>query len=244
MTNQMLSQFEYLNRFYTPDFLSSINKENHLYKFLLGENPKLVELRSDINKFLELAYRYNLVGADLESRLKSEDYEFWQASMNELGVANAIERCFGIGCLRWHPQGQKRKVGEYEIFVAETGTTIFVEVKTVFPREMERLESQIIDKLYRYSEQIHIPSMLSVTIESLGTSESFSGKNFKDFLSKELIKISSDADITKDIELNDYHDNRTGLHLKITVLTTTPNEIKNCHIGIIGGEARWVQNEE
>jgi hypothetical protein len=191
-----------------------------------------------------LAYRYNLVGADLESRLKSEDYEFWQASMNELGVANAIERCFGIGCLRWHPQGQKRKVGEYEIFVAETGTTIFVEVKTVFPREMERLESQIIDKLYRYSEQIHIPSMLSVTIESLGTSESFSGKNFKDFLSKELIKISSDADITKDIELNDYHDNRTGLHLKITVLTTTPNEIKNCHIGIIGGEARWVQNEE
>jgi len=193
---------------------------------------------------LELAYRYDLVDADLEARLKKGDRESWQSTMNELRVARVIEEIFGRGCLRWHPQGKKQKVGEYELVTNKIDTSIFVEVKTVFPRDIERLENRIIYKLRRYAEQVPIPSFLNVHIEAPGTSESISGRRFKDFLFRELSAINPNDLAKKESKLPDYQDNSTGLHLKIETLLIKPKEKEqNCHIGVIGGGARSLENE-
>ena len=164
--------------------------------------------------------------------------------MNELRVARVIEEIFGTGCLRWHPQGQKQKVGEYELLLNEIDLSIFIEVKTVFPRDLERLEDQIINKLFRYAEQVPVPSFLNVYIEVPGTLESISGKKFKNFLFRELSTINTNDLAEKESKLPDYVDNSTGLHLKIGTLPIKPKKKEqNCHIGLIGGGARALENE-
>lgn len=216
-----------------------------MYRLLTYEDSRLDEWRNNVNECLELAYRYDLVDADLEARLKKGNQESWQAAMNELSVARMMEEIFGKGCLRWHPQGKKQKVGEYELATNKIGTLIFVEVKTVFPRDMERLENRIIYKLRRYAEQVPIPSFLRVYIEVPGTSESISGRRFKDFLFRELSAINPNDLAKKESKLPDYKDNSTGLHLKIETLAIKPKkQEQNSHIGIIGGGAKSLENEE
>jgi len=241
--SDLLKPYKYIIRFFPSEFISSLEEESDLYRLFTNDNPKTDTWREELNDCLELAYRYDLVDADLEARLKKGDRESWQATMNELRVAKLLENIFGIDSLSWHPKGQKRKVGEFEL--VKVDKPIFTEIKTVFPREMEKLEQRIIEKLSRYAEQVPIPSFLSVHIERPGTTESFSGRRFKDFLKRELSLINPDDLVQKDIKLPDYDDNSTGLHIAIETLAITPKkEEKNCHIGVIGGGVKTLRNEE
>lgn len=243
--NSLLTPYQYLIRLLPPEFVASLKEEDYLYRLLTDEDSELDALRNSVNECLELAYRYDLVDADLEARLKKGNQESWQAAMNELSVARIMEGIFGEGCLQWHPQGKKQKVGEYELVTNKIDTSIFIEVKTVFPRDMERLENRIIYKLRRYAEQVPIPSFLNVHIEVPGTSESISGKKFKIFLSRELSAINPNDLAEKESKLPDYKDDSTGLHLKIETLAIKPKkEEQDCHIGIIGGGVRSLENEE
>ena len=242
--NSLLIPYQYLTLLFPPEFVASLTEEDYLYRLLTDEDSNLNELRDSVNECLELAYRYGLVNADLEARLKKGDQESWQAAMNELSVAKIMEVFFGRGCLRWHPQGKNQKVGEYELVTNMIGISIFVEVKTVFPRDMERLENRIIYKLRRYAEQVPIPSFLGVHIEMPGTSESISGRRFKDFLSRELSAINPSDLAKKESKLPDYKDNSTGLHLKIETLAIKPKkEEEDCHIGVIGGGVKCLEND-
>ena len=242
--NSLLVPYQYLIHLFPPEFIASLTEEDYLYRLLTDEDSELDELRNNVNECLELAYRYDLVDTDLEARLKKGDQESWQAAMNELSVARVMEGIFGKNCLRWHPQGQKHKVGEYKLVLVERDASIFIEVKTIFPRDDEKLEHQIIRKLSRYAKQVPIPSHLHVQIRVLGTSESFSGRKFKNFLSRELAAINPNDLAKKETKLPDYKDNSTGLHLKIGTLAIKPKpKEQNCHIGIIGGGARFVGNE-
>ncbi|MFC1955181.1 hypothetical protein ACFLWZ_01365 [Chloroflexota bacterium] len=190
-----------------------------------------------------MAYRYDLLDADLVARLKKGDQESWLATMNELRIARFMEELYGSGCLHWHPQGRKQKVGEFELALTQLDIYIFVEVKTVFPRDLERMEHRIEERLFRYAAQVPIPALLSVRIEAPGTYESFSGKKFKNHLLKELSEINP-HDLAQGIRLTDYIDTSTGLHLKIETLEITPEkEEKNAHIGMIGGGVKTVVNE-
>lgn len=236
--------YQYLTRLLPPEFVASLTEEDYLYRLLTDGDSKLDDWRNDADECLGLAYRYNLVDADLEARLKKGNEESWQSTMNELCVARLLEEVFGTGCLRWHPQGKNQKVGEYEVITNKISTSMFVEVKTVFPRDMERLENRIIHKLRRYAEQVPIPSFLNVLVEDLGTSESISGRKFKTFLSRELSAIGPNDLVKTESRLPDYEDGSTGLHLRIETLPIKPkkNE-KSCHIGLIGGGARFVDNE-
>jgi hypothetical protein len=248
--NKMIStleSFRYLKRLFPPHFVGLLSEEDFLYRLLVEKRPELDVWRQHINNCLELAYRYNLLNADLEARLKKGDKESWQATMNELRVAKLLENMFGKGSLSWHPKGREKKVGEFKLATKTIELPIFVEIKTVFPREMERLEQRVIGKLFRFAEQVPIPSFLHVQIEMPGTSESFSGKKFKSFLIRELSLINPDDLRQKCIKLPDYRDNITGLHLKIETIETlpiTPNtEERNCHIGMIGSGAKFIKNE-
>lgn len=238
--SKILENYKYLNKFFPADFIESVTQDNLSYRFLVDKDPRADVWRQEIDDCLELAYRYNLVNTDLEARLKKGDRESWAAAINELRVAKTFEAFFGVDCLRWHPKGHEKKVGEFELVLSKTDKPIFIEVKTVFPRELERLEERIIEKLQGFAEQVPITSFLSVHITSPGTSESFSGRKFKDFLARELSAINPDDLKQKNIKLPDYKDDNTGLHLEIETLQITPNkEEVASHIGMIGGEARF-----
>ncbi len=238
-----LEPFQYLKRLFPPHFVGSLSEENFLYRLLIEKRPQLDVWRQYINNCLELACRYNLMNADLEARLRKGDWESWQANINELKVAKFLEGLLGVDCLRWHPKGHDEKVGEFEL-ITPSNPPIFVEVKTIFPRDFERSEEHIKDKLMRYAGQVPIPSFLSVYVEMPGASESFSGRKFKNFLTRELPTLNSDDLKHKGIKLPDYIDNDTGMHLIIETLPITPKKKeRTCHIGIISGGARQIRNE-
>jgi hypothetical protein len=243
--SEILENYKYLNKFFSTNFIESLTEDKRSYRFLIDEDPRADAWRREIDDCLELAYRYNLVDADLEARLKKGDRESWAASINELRVAKTFEALFGVDCLRWHPKGHAKKVGEFELVPSKIDKPVFIEVKTVFPRELERLDERITEKLRGFAEQVPIASFLSVHITSPGTTESFSGKKFKDFLTTELSAINPDDLKQKNIKLPDYKDDDTGLHLEIETLSIRPRkEEVASHIGVIGGELRFVANRE
>lgn len=235
--------YKYIIRFFPSEFISSLEEESALYRLFTDNNPRTDAWREELNDCLELAYRYDLVNADLEARLKKGERESWQATMNELRVAKILEGLFGVDCLLWRPKGRGKKVGEFQLI--KTYKPIFIEVKTIFPRDLEKLEQRIIDKLMRYAEQVTIPIFLSVIIENTGSTESFSGMKFKHYLKSELLKLVSTELEKGSIKLPDYHDTKTGLYLKIETLAIKPKkEEMNCHIGIIGGGVKTIVNEQ
>lgn len=239
----ILENYKYLNKFFPADFFESLTEDNRSYRFLVDKDPRANVWRKEIDDCLELAYRHNLVDANLEARLKKGDRESWLATINELRVAKTLEAFFGKDCLLWHPKGHGEKVGEFAL--VKTEELIFIEVKTAFPRDLERLEERIIQKLSSLAEKVPVTSFLSVHITSPGTSESFSGKKFKNFLSTELSVINPDDLKHKSIKLPDYKDDNTGLHLEIETLPIRPKKKEVAsHIGVIGGEARFVANKE
>ena len=244
MTSSIIENYEYLKKLFPPEFIDSLPEGNFLHRLLLEQHPSFDIWRKQINDCLELAYRYNLVNADFKGRITKGDWESWEATMNELKVARFIESTLGIGCLGWHPEGKEERVGEFELTLNNINTPIFIEIKTIFPRDLERLEQKIIDKLRRYAEQVSIPMFLSVIIESVGSTESFSGIKFKDYLKSALPRLVTTELEKGSIKLPDYHDKKTGLYLKIETLAIKPKkEEKNCHIGVIGGGAKFIKNE-
>ena len=107
-----IENYEYLKRFFPPDFIDSLTEGDFLHKLLLEQHPRFDIWRKQVDVCLELAYRYKLIDADFEGRLKKGDREGWEATMNELKVAELIEEVLGLNCLNWRPQGRERKVGE------------------------------------------------------------------------------------------------------------------------------------
>lgn len=223
-----LENFQHLERFFPSDFVASVPEESFLHRLLVEQRPELDIWRQHIDDCLELAYRYNLVDADLEARLKKGDWETWEAAINELKVAKFIEQVFGSDCLSWHPEGRERKVGEFEITLSSLDVPIFVEVKTVLPRDLENLEQRVYDKLRRCIKQVPLPFALAIHLKSAGETENFSHRLLKKFLVQELSKLSIE-ETEKPYLLPDYHD-KTGLH--IAEINAYPNPKRNkCYLG-------------
>jgi len=244
----MTKSLEALYYFFHPDYIELLPKESLLYRLLTEQRSEVAVWREYTNDCLELALRYELADADLVARLRKDDWESFTSTMNELRCAKLLEDICGINSLRWHPEGRRGKVGEFELTLKGSDAPIFIEVKTVFPRYEDRLEGQIRSKLRSYTEKVPIPSFLSVTIKELGMAEDFSGRKFKNFLERELIKLDlTNTTVVKAsrMKLPDYLDDSTGLHLEIAVTPVSPDKLQNCHIGDLGfNELKPVENED
>ncbi len=238
-----LAEFKYLQKLFPADFVTALVKGNFLYALLCETGTKATLWRKHIDDCLELAYRYSLVDADLETRMKTDDWEFWQSAVNELIVAKYLESVSGRDSLHWHPQGRKRKVGEFKV-VQDNAGPLFVEVKTIFPRELEALEGRIRLKLSRFAEQVPIPALLSLRILEVGKSENMSGKRFKTFLNKQLSAVRISENRKEPVQVENYKDDVTGLVLKVEILPISPDGLTHCRIGAIGGKARFSANDE
>ncbi len=239
--NSTLEPFQYLKRLFSPDFIASLSEENFLHRLLVEQRPEADIWRQHINDCLELAYRYNLVDADLDARLKKGDWESWQAAINELKAAKYMEGIFRIGCLNWHPKGRERKVGEFEIILSGLDVPIFVEVKTILPRDLENLEQRVFEKLRRSIRTIQLPFGISIRLESAGQTENFSQNFLKEFLIRELNKLNT-KDASKLYKLPKYQDKKTGLHLDIQAFPSS--KYTNCYLGVCSFNARFMNNSE
>jgi len=208
-----------------------------LHSLLCEQHPETEVWRKHVNDCLELAIRYKLKDADLDSRLRKGDRDTFEAAINELKCARCLENSFGKGSLRWHPEGSKGRIGEFEIVSGNLGKPVFVEVKTIVPRAEECLEWRVKEKLSRYAERVTFPFMLDVHMKELGKADVFSGKGFKMFLEGELSKIGP---MNQPIRLPDYVDDKTGLYLEIQASPTS----RGCYIGIFSTEGRLEQKED
>lgn len=238
----MRQSLEALNHFFPPEFVASLSEEHFLYKVLCDQDPRAKMWREYTNGCLELALRYELADADLVARITKEDWESFTSAINELRCAKSLEGLFGVNSLRWHPQGRKGRIGEFEIVSSDLDISIFVEVKTIFLRGQDKLEDRVQEKLCLYAKQVPFPFFLSVTLEEVGKAEDFSGRKFKRFLKEELGKIGlieAPADEIVSIKLPDYIDDKTGLQLKIEAHPTPPKKLNSCRIGDIGAGVKW-----
>lgn len=238
----MEQSLQALKLFFPPDFVALLSEESFLYKLLCEQHPKAETWRQDVNDCLELALRYKLNDADLKARLQKGDWETFSAAINELKCAKFLEGLFGIGSLRWHPMGRKEKVGEFEVVLSNLDKPIFVEVKTIGLRELEKMEERVKDKLRHCAEQVDIPCLLHAGVKKAGNLEDFNGGKFKKFLREELSKVDT-GDIEKVHKLPNYSDERTGLYLEIGILPILGElRLQSCRIGIISGEARFSED--
>ncbi|TET18068.1 MAG: hypothetical protein E3J75_00990 [Dehalococcoidia bacterium] len=234
---------EHLKNFYHDDFTNLLPEDSRLHKILTVDLPQTENLRIEINNCLELAHRYTLLDADLEARLRSPDGQIWQSAMNELRVALQFENLFGTNCLRWHPQGREKKVGEFELLIADM--PVFIEVKSIFPREIEELERRLKDKLFKSVENIPFPFALDIQVREIGDSENFSISKFRQFLKCELSKIDYENNEEFQLKLPNYRDPSTGTLLEIEILPVSPKPAQeSSYIGCVGGEARFIHNED
>ncbi len=237
--NSKIESFMHLKRFFPADFVTLLSKDSFLYRLLVEQRPEADVWRRNIDDCLELAYRYNLVDADLEARLKKGDWESWEAAINELKVAKSIEQIIGDNCLNWRPIGKKRRVGEFEILLDELKINIFCEVKTILPRDLERLEQHVYDKLRSCIKEVALPFAITIQLKNAGEIENFSERSLKIFLEDELKRLDT-QDKEKVYELPDYQD-KTGLHLEIHA--SPSKKFNNCYLGACSFNARWGSNE-
>jgi len=241
MEGSVIESYEYLRKSFPPDFISSIPKDNFLHRLLLEKYPKFDIWRKQIDDCLELAYRYNLVNTDFKGRILKGDWESWTATMSELKIAKHIEELFGLNCLSWRPQGRERKVGEFELTLDKIETPIFIEVKTILPRPLERLEQRIADELRSCVKDIRMPFGLSMHLENAGDRDGFSRRSLKDFLIRELNKVKV-REKTTSYSLSDYRDENTGLHL--TRIEAYPYDKSHSNMIYLGFNARWGGSSE
>jgi len=235
----MAKSMDALNYFFPPSFVDSMPEDHFLHGVLCNQDASAECWRQDINDCLELASKYELVDTNFIARISKGDSESFTATINELRCAKYLEEHFGAGSLRWHPEGREGKIGEFEILVSESDNSIFTEVKTIFPKGRDDLEHRIKIKLYSLVEQIALPFRLIIVIKDVGRVENFKEREFKRILQDELLKI--DRSIAKDdemiaIELPNYVDSVTGLHLEITAYPRSDKELQSCRILMIMGE--------
>lgn len=198
----------------------------------------------EINECLDLVYRYELLNADLEARLRSPDGQMWQSAMNELRVALKLETIFGKDCLTWRPEGDKQKVGEFELNT-KGNKPLFIEVKSVFPRELEQMGRRLILNLQKYVEKSPYPLTLDITVIELGDSDNFSNRRFLPFLKQNLSAIKEQEITEQPVELPIYSDEITNTKLGIRVLPIPPEpSSKESHLGVSSLGVRFVNNED
>lgn len=99
-------------------------------RFLVADNEESKILRVEYNKYLEVAYRYNIIDKNLKNRLLSKEWRTFYSVHRELMCAYFIEKILGYE-ISFYPSGSKRYVGEF-LLKNKDNDSIFIEVKAPF----------------------------------------------------------------------------------------------------------------
>jgi hypothetical protein len=124
----------YIERFYgreylekQKDILSKMSKPKGIPYFLVGDSESAKIRQEEFNKYLELAFRHNIIDNDLKNRLLSDKWDVFYQAHRELMCAYFIEKILNYK-ISFHPRGSGNSIGEYSLEYSEK-ESIFVEVK-------------------------------------------------------------------------------------------------------------------
>ncbi len=240
-----MARLEAFRAVFTDEAIAKMPSDSLLRSLVTEKHPNFTIWRTEMNSCLELAQRYDVLDADLIARITNADYSVHKAALNELKVAGYLEGKFGTDSLKWHPDNIKGGKGEFALYYTSE-QAIFIEVKTIFPREQESLKSCIIDKLRKYTEQVKLPYVLDITIKDTGTSENISGQRYKNYLVQELQGKTIESLNGEPCALGDYCDRSTGMVLNVSLLPLIrrKNDGRGCIVGVIGGEAGFLADDD
>jgi len=103
--------------------------------FLTATNEEAVIRQIEFDKYLSLAFRYDIIDDDLLNRLKNNSWDTFFQARNELMAAYFIE---SIGHqITFHPTGQGNTKGEFSI--DSNAGEIFTEVKSPIRKPANRV---------------------------------------------------------------------------------------------------------
>lgn len=118
---------KYLDR--QKKFLDRMDEKKGVPYFLVGEDEGAKIRQLQFDKYLEVAFRHEIVDNNLRRRLKSSDWAVFQQAHQELMCAYFFEQILGFE-IQFYPSGNKNSIGDF-LAVTSTKEMIFVEIKTV-----------------------------------------------------------------------------------------------------------------
>ncbi len=126
---------KYIEKFYGRKYLDrerrillNGTKPSLKTQILVGKTPAIKIRQKELNKYLELAFRHNIINNDLKKRLFSNKGEIFYQANRELMCAYFIEKILKYK-ISFYPKGSGNCIGEYLLKTPE-GESIFIEVKS------------------------------------------------------------------------------------------------------------------
>lgn len=117
---------KFLNK--QKDILQKMNIKRELPLLLVGEDEGSRLLQIQFDKYLELAFRHNIVDANLQKRLKSSNWKEFQQTHQELMCAYFFEQILRFD-IHFYPTGKGDSIGDL-LATTSNKESIFVEIKT------------------------------------------------------------------------------------------------------------------
>lgn len=124
-----------IRKFYGDKFIENQKKQrlkmtelSGVPYFLTGEDEGAQLFQLEFDKYLELAYRHNIVDQILKRRLSSQNWGTFLQARNELMGAYFVENYLKHR-ISFYPRGEKQSIGDFLIEYSEY-RSIFVEVKS------------------------------------------------------------------------------------------------------------------
>jgi hypothetical protein len=203
---------------YPPEFCSRLDPAvsdvcRYLHRVFVDTDEWSVTQQQRLERLFELADRHDQLGADTVRRLRSPAPEQFWGKLNELGVANIFESKGSK--LEFNPPGRKRREGEFLLFLGEP---VFVEVKTMFPRVLEKAEERHLSKLCRAAGQVNYPAWVNIAIVKPPDGD-FQTKRFTDFLGTMLPSMGGATGAGPGVT---YRDPKSGLEAAVTFMAGLP----------------------
>lgn len=186
----------------------------YLHRVFVDTDEWSLTQQDRLEGLLQLADRHGQLHADTQRRLKSPAPEQFWGKLNELVVASIFEsRGYKV---EFNPQGRLRREGEFLLFLSEA---VFVEVKTMFPRALEKAEERWVEKLCRVAQRLDYPAWVNIEVVKHPNSD-FQTRRFGRFLARVLPDMARSGKAGRGVR---YEDSNSGLEAIVTLMAKLPS---------------------
>jgi len=226
-----------IDRIYPSDFRGGLDPAvsdvcQYLYRVFVDTDEWSMMQQRRLEGLLQLANRHGQLAPDAVRRLTSPAPDQFWGKLNEFAIANIFESK-GLK-LEFSPPGRKRREGEFLVFLSEP---VFVEVKTMFPRALERGEERHLGRLCRAAGRVDYPAWVEIEIVKPPVTD-FQTRRFADFLGRVLPDMAPSTERAARVP---YQDPNSGLEASITVMARLPAGPVEASPSV---GPKWLRNDE
>jgi len=175
---------EYVQRFFQTEIQDGSVNSLAVSSMLSSNSGESRLICNQLDECLELAYRKKILSNDRVKRLKSPDYDTFEAAFSELKVAKFIESLGNE--IEFDPPGREERTLDFKVVGHQS--ECLVEVTTMFESGEEKKEARIIDQLWECAREAGLPLVI-LQFSNLTADRDFRKEKFKHWLKEEIQRL-------------------------------------------------------